>query len=296
MMFVVGVFVLKWTCHTSYSTPTHLPSLPPFLPFSLPPSLPQRYGYLTAANNRMYACKHGYAFVFAYIKNAEEEGNEDEEDPDKYLKGCRGQEGMRSAPWCKVYVLARVLRMYERVIFLDSDATVANMTMPVEGWLDTYEEEGGTEGERGGRRDEGERPLYVSDDRPFREDRMNTGTLLRGGGEGGKVHKGIQCEHDISPHPPHPSLLPPGLMIAYSSSSSTHSFLKQWWETDPGRWGRTSPFEQEVLNEAKEGGMVGWRESTARLVVAPALQGPYDEKTKLVVAGFGILNPENQPM
>jgi hypothetical protein len=251
----------------------------------------------------MYACKHGYAFVFAHIRNAEEKGWGDEEEPDKFLKGCRGKEGMRSAPWCKVYVLARVLKMYEyeRVVFLDSDAMVANLTMPVEDWLDTYEEEGGREGGRGGERreDEEERPLYVADDRPFREGRMNTGTLLAGRKEGGlKVHLVIHGTNSIHRilHLSLPPSLPPGLMIAYSSSSSTPSFLKEWWETDPGQWGRMSPFEQEVLNEAREGGRKGWKESTARLVVAPALQGPSDEGTNLVVAGYGVLNPENQPM
>ncbi|EWM21373.1 hypothetical protein Naga_101579g1, partial [Nannochloropsis gaditana] len=157
------------------------------------------YGYLTAANNRLYACKHGYAFVFAHVTGptfaspptkespVEGEMGENREEVEKYGRGCRGKEGMRAAPWCKVYVLARVLRRYLRVVFLDTDAMVANMSMPVEDWLTWGKTTPGGGGKEGREEEEGEEPLYVSGDLPFRRLRVNTGGGgRRGGREGGR--------------------------------------------------------------------------------------------------------------
>ncbi len=103
---------------TLSSTPIHPPN-----PTHAPNK--KRYGHLTAANNHLYACRHGYAFLFTHItsttpstyvppmppsldeeagvgeEEVEEEVAEQDREPDKYLKGCLGKEGLRSAPYCK---------------------------------------------------------------------------------------------------------------------------------------------------------------------------------------------------
>lgn len=95
------------------------------------------YWQLTAAINRHYAISHGYGFFRARLR-----WNGTSAESPKLASACtHGMHGPRASPWCKIPVMAYVAlhgvlgRRCSRLMYLDSDAYIANLSMSVDGFL-----------------------------------------------------------------------------------------------------------------------------------------------------------------
>jgi hypothetical protein len=158
---------------------------------------------------------------------------------EKYEQGCRSPADggeLRSSPWCKVAVLDKVLQLgYKYAVFIDTDAAFVDLELSIPELLNKYAEpmhrleQGGKAG------------VFISDDKPFRSNRTNTGFLIG------------------------------------QASAEAQRFLRAWWQMPSGQWRTRSPFEQEVLNlEREAGNNTALVENGSKLSLSLMVHGPQE--------------------
>jgi hypothetical protein len=234
------------------------------------------YWQLTAAINRRYATSHGYGFFRARLR-----WNYTSAASPKLASACaHSLHGPRASPWCKIPVMAYVARhgvhgrRCSRLMYLDSDAYIAILSMSVDHFL-----------ARGRRmRDEGvaanpEAHVHIAQDRPQAPLSLSSAPASfapRTIGDGRPWHENVSANPGPNtsldpfttvvrtPSPPSTSgrpwhllfssnapFQPDGLCTAVfwvRNSDEACGLLRRWWDSPYPNWSHTHPFEQRPMS------------------------------------------------